>query len=95
MEQKKSLLLVGAALTGLLMVSGCANKNENVKADEPVAAASADPTGECHGINSCKGQGECGAKGHACAGKNACKGKGWVKLSKSECTKKGGKFKAE
>ncbi len=51
--------------------------------------------GECHGINSCKGTGACGGKGHSCAGKNSCKGKGWLKLSKADCTAKKGKFKAE
>ncbi len=51
--------------------------------------------GECHGVNSCKGKGACGGKGHSCAGKNTCKGKGWEKLSKEECTKKKGTFKPE
>ena len=30
-----------------------------------------------------------------CHGVNACKGKGWVKLSKKECKKQGGKFVAQ
>lgn len=56
-------------------------------------------TVKCQGINSCKGQGECGAAdgSHGCQGKNECKGKGWVKVkSEKECEKKGGKvFKME
>lgn len=51
--------------------------------------------GECHGVNACKGKGDCGGKGHSCAGKNSCKGKGWVKTDKDLCDKLGGKYKAE
>ena len=46
---------------------------------------------KCAGINACQGKGQCGGAGHACAGKNACKGKGWVKVSKADCSSKGGK----
>lgn len=52
--------------------------------------------GKCHGVNECGGKGDCGSKGkdgNACKGKNTCKGKGWNKMSKHECTEKGGKFK--
>ena len=52
------------------------------KAEAPAATAA---TGECHGINGCKGQGDCGGKGHECAGKNKCKGHGWKKMTKEEC----------
>lgn len=48
---------------------------------------------KCQGVNSCKGQGACGAAdgSHTCAGKNQCKGKGWVKVkTDKECTDKGG-----
>ncbi|MGE4131436.1 MAG: hypothetical protein AB7F86_07340 [Bdellovibrionales bacterium] len=78
-------LLISAALAGL-MLSGCASSQ---KASTGEVAA-----GECHGVNSCKGTGECGGAGHSCAGKNSCKGQGWVKVSKAECAEKGGKFKA-
>ena len=47
---------------------------------------------ECYGVNACKGQGECGGKGHGCAGENECKGKGWVSLSKADCEAKGGTY---
>ena len=70
------------------MVSGC------VTSGSGSSNASSATMGECHGINSCKGQGACGGKGHSCAGKNSCKGKGWLKMSKADCEEKSGTFKA-
>jgi hypothetical protein len=46
----------------------------------------------CAGINSCKGTGTCAGAGHACAGHNGCKGQGNSKVSKKECSDKGGKI---
>jgi hypothetical protein len=80
----KKILLAGAALSGLLLTAGCANSGSK---------AAAVSKGECHGINSCKGTGDCGGKGYSCAGKNSCKGKGWMKMSDADCKAKGGKFK--
>lgn len=82
---KKTNLLVSAALAGLALASMAGAK------DIPKAEKQA---GECHGINGCKGQGECGGKDHACGGKNGCKGHGWKKMTKAECKKAKGKFKA-
>ncbi|HTL48840.1 MAG TPA: hypothetical protein VL688_12340 [Verrucomicrobiae bacterium] len=49
---------------------------------------------QCHGVNSCKGTGECGGKGHSCAGKNACKGQGWITAADdAACTAQGGTLK--
>ncbi|MBX7230960.1 MAG: hypothetical protein K1X29_02640 [Bdellovibrionales bacterium] len=79
--------ILTAALTGLMM-AGCAS---GTKATTDTSGAMAQ--GECHGVNSCKGTGECGGAGHSCAGKNSCKGQGWVKLSKKDCDTKGGTFK--
>jgi len=79
-------LLAAAAVAGL-MASACSSAQKSGGTAEMA-------TGECHGLNSCKGQGECGGVGHMCAGKNSCKGQGWVKLSKSDCDTKSGKFKA-
>lgn len=80
----KNNLLIGAAISGLLVSGGMGAK------DMPQA----DKTkGECHGINSCKGTGDCGGKGYSCAGNNSCKGKGWLSMTKENCDKKGGKFK--
>lgn len=80
--------ILTAALTGLVL-AGCASGQKATSDSASVAQ------GECHGVNACKGQGECGGAGHACAGKNSCKGQGWLKLSKADCDQKGGKFKAE
>jgi len=89
METTKRKLMTGAAVAGLaLAISACSSTNK-----ASTASAGSDVTGECHGINSCKGTGECGGKGHSCAGKNSCKGAGWLKLSKRQCDAKGGTFK--
>jgi hypothetical protein len=77
---KKGMLT--AAVTGILL--GAA-----------YAANSAEDKVDCHGVNACKGQGDCaGVKAngekHGCAGQNECMGKGTMKLSKEECSTKGG-----
>jgi len=80
-------LLVGAALLGLsaaLPTMTSAFGGSSDKSEEVV--------GKCHGINSCKGTGACGGKSHGCAGQNSCKGKGWIKVTKNECSEKGGTF---
>lgn len=82
MDKKTSL--TAAALAALSLTAGCAGRG---------APAAAEVKGECYGVNSCKGQGECGGVGHACAGKNACKGKGWIGLAKADCEGRGGKYK--
>ena len=41
--------------------------------------------GQCHGVNACKGKGDCGGKGNECAGENSCEGKGWLKMPQSDC----------
>ena len=79
---KKSRILVTAALAGLAM-GGAAGAKDVKKASQ---------YGECHGINGCKGQGDCGNKEHGCGGQNACKGKGWKKMTAAECKAKKGKF---
>lgn len=79
-------VFVAAALAGLVMTA-CSSTQKSAGSGDVAS-------GECHGVNSCKGKGECGGAGHSCAGKNSCKGQGWVKLSKSDCDAQGGKFKA-
>jgi len=86
----KQKLLVSSAISGLILGVALANAGDTKKA---VSSVAADTVGECHGVNSCKGTGECGGKGHSCAGKNSCKGKGYLKLSKKDCTEKKGTFK--
>ena len=85
--------LVAAALAGLVLSSACASSatkgsGDSVKSDEVAK-------GECHGINSCKGKGECGGPGYSCSGNNSCKGQGWISLTQKECAEKGGAFKAD
>ena len=82
----KKSYLVAAAVSGLMLAtSGCATGG----------SANADTTvGQCHGVNACKGTGDCGGKDHNCGGKNACKGQGWNKMSQADCDAKGGTFKA-
>jgi len=81
-------LLLTAALGGLLLAS-------TAHADDMGGAATAEPQGQCWGVNSCKGMGACAGKGHSCAGENACKGQGWLKMTEKECKEKGGEFKAK
>ncbi|MDH5656758.1 MAG: hypothetical protein OEZ34_12670 [Spirochaetia bacterium] len=81
---KTTNFLVTAAVAGIL--SAGASDVLNAK---PAKGAK----GECHGINSCKGKGECGGKGYSCAGNNSCKGKGWISMTETECKEKGGEFK--
>ena len=86
---KTSKTLMTAALGGLMLAATLSAASAEDKAGAP---ASGEKTGQCAGINSCKGTGACHGAGNSCAGKNACKGKGWVKATKAECDAKGGKF---
>jgi hypothetical protein len=86
----KKQTIVGAAVLGLLSFGIGAN------ADAGGSPPAAEPAkGECHGMNSCKGTGACGGKGHSCAGLNECKGQGWLKMTKKACEEKKGTFKAK
>jgi hypothetical protein len=90
---KKQLILAAAALAGLSITGCAATKTANMKAE----------TVMCHGVNACKGHGQCGGKVDgcsgkngcemtmSCSGKNSCKGKGLVKMNKKKCLEKGGK----
>ncbi len=93
---KQKGLLFSAAVAGLVFSAGAmaAGKKgaSHKKADAKPAVVAA--TGECSGINTCKGKGECGGAGHECAGHNECKGKGWVKATEADCKAKQGTFKA-
>lgn len=79
---KKTHMLIGAALTSLALAGATGAKKP----------AKAEKDGECHGINGCKGKGECGNKQHGCGGQNACKGKGWLKMTEAQCKAKKGKW---
>lgn len=78
-----------AALTGLVLAS-----SSNAAEKTTTTTAAATVTGECHGMNTCKGTGECGGQGHSCHGMNTCKGQGWVTLSEKDCKAKKGQWKA-
>jgi len=85
-----------AAVSGVLAIAASAALADGVKKESAKDAKIDGATmGECHGMNSCKGQGACGGKGHSCAGKNSCKGKGWLQLSKADCDAKKGNFVEE
>ncbi len=79
-----------------IMLSACTH--QHVESSSAAAADDVQPTqaavGECHGVNSCKGQGACGSKGSSCAGVNACKGQGWLPMTEAECKTKKGRFQA-
>ena len=93
---KRNLVLAATALAGLAL-TGCSTMAND-------SAGQASETVMCHGVNSCKGHGQCGGKVDACsgkngcestlscAGKNSCKGKGLLKMSKKDCKSKGGKI---
>ena len=76
MSQKS--ILLGAALSGLLIASGCAHSMDSMSGGEMAK-------GQCHGVNACKGKGDCSSATHDCAGENSCEGKGWLKMSKADC----------
>ncbi|HYC00798.1 MAG TPA: hypothetical protein VEC57_16820 [Candidatus Limnocylindrales bacterium] len=87
--EKSTRALMTAAFGGLLLA---ATVSTGV-AEEAKGGDASGKKGECHGVNSCKGTGECGGDGHGCHGKNECKGKGWISMTKADCEAKGGKFK--
>ena len=87
----RKTLLASAALSGLLIAAGCAHSHSDSGGDMYGEMAK----GQCHGVNDCKGHGECKGAGHSCEGKNDCKGKGWMTMSKSDCEAKGGQYVAK
>ncbi len=85
MESKAGRILVASAVAGLLAMGGMGGIAE--------AAGGEGDTVKCYGVNTCKGTGACGGKGHSCAGKNACKGQGYLELEKEAClTMEGGRL---
>jgi hypothetical protein len=83
-------LLVTAAVAGMLAVGA----NAQAKGKKAEGAKKGDKKVECHGVNECKGHGEChNADGSSCKGSNECKGKGWVSMTEKECKDKGGTTK--
>lgn len=85
---KTSAFVITAAVAALVSSAAFAHSDS-----KDAKGGKGEPKGECHGINSCKGQGACGGKGTSCAGTNECKGKGWLETTKAECDAKKGTFK--
>lgn len=94
----KKMLLLGSALAALGLAA-CDEKKSSMGSGSAPASSVTAPmqvaSGECWGINACKGKGDCGGEGHGCAGNNGCKGKGWNTMSKTDCDAKGGTFKGK
>lgn len=79
-KRSKKMTFLAASAAGLLAIAGAMGNAAVVYADV-----------QCAGVNACKGQGECGGKGHDCAGKNGCKGAGWVhQATEADCITAGG-----
>ena len=87
----KKTTLAAAALAALTMAAGCAHGSKTATTAQ--AAPAAGKGGECYGVNTCKGAGECGGPGHSCAGQNSCKGQGWITLIQADCEARHGTFK--
>lgn len=78
-----------ATAAAALLLGGCAANN----ADSGGAGVStASEMGQCHGVNSCKGNSFCATASSVCATQNTCKGKGWLALTAQECQQRGGRF---
>lgn len=86
--------LLGAAMSTLIAGAAQAADATTKPADAATSPAGEAVKGQCHGVNACKGKGECGGAGASCAGSNACKGKGWQHMTEADCKAKGGTFKA-
>ena len=57
------------------------------------AVAAGGTEGKCFGVNGCKGQSACKTAQNDCKGMNACKGHGFLVMTDTECSEKGGEFK--
>lgn len=90
----KRMLILSAATAGIMAAATAIAAEENTPKKNTPPADKAAVMGECHGINSCKGKGQCGGgtTGHQCGGQNACKGQGWIKMTKKNCDAKKGKW---
>jgi hypothetical protein len=83
----------GLALSGPAIAAAAAGLFLSGAIDPAAAADKTQAKVQCHGVNACKGQSECGTARSSCHGQNACKGQGWVTLSEKECAAQGGTAK--
>ena len=87
--EKQYKALLAASVAGLLATAGSAWSGQVVHAGEGEMV-------HCYGVNKCKGNGDCGGKGHSCAGKNGCEGQGYLDLDGDDCLRiKGGRLTPE
>ena len=84
-------IFVSAALSGLFAMGLAHGEGKAKPAAKPVAKTA--EKGECHGVTSCHGKGECKSDKNECKGKNTCKGQGWMTMTKKTCDKKKGEWK--
>lgn len=54
------------------------------------AATNSGAVVKCSGVNACKGTSDCKSAEHLCKGQNVCKGHGFVWMTSSDCTARGG-----
>lgn len=94
-SNRTTLGQIASTFVGLALAGTALSTEPTPPSKTPAAKAKDSPKGECHGVNSCKGKGECGGPNWDCAGNNDCKGKGWITKTEAQCKKLGGKFKAE
>jgi len=88
MMKERKKLIVSTAVAGLMTLASSAS----LMAAGKTAPTKAE-TGQCYGVNSCKGQSACTTAKNMCAGQNSCKGQGWMKMTKKQCAAKKGSFK--
>lgn len=50
---------------------------------------------ECHGVNECKGQSECGLMRDSCSGGNDCRGQGFRLMYPKDCDAAQAKLKSK
>ncbi|MGH8622191.1 MAG: BufA2 family periplasmic bufferin-type metallophore [Burkholderiales bacterium] len=50
---------------------------------------------ECHGVNECRGQSDCGIARNQCGGGNSCRGQGMKLMSEKDCEAARARFARE
>ena len=88
---KAKTSIYSAAVAGLLLVASHSSASGSYSYQPKTKSVE---SGQCHGVNACKGKSACGGAENSCAGKNACKGQGWVKMSEKKCDELGGDYKS-
>jgi len=87
--RKLSGTALAAAAAGLLL-AGCATGGMEKGGAAMEQGSTMEAKVHCAGINACKGQTACKSASNDCKGQNSCKGKGFLSVTKTDCTTKGG-----